>query len=224
MTRVGHNLDVSDLPEAIPVFPLSNALLLPGGRLPLNIFEPRYLSMVDQALSEGRFLGMIQPLATGQETVGDGEPVFDVGCLGRIASFGETEDGRYMISLVGCCRFKIERELPLQDGFRRFAVSYGEFAGDLRPCEIGAFDRESFVDALERYLMTLGGDDHWQPLLDLDDQALISTTAMVCPFSPEEKQAILECGSIGERAELVRSLIDMAFLAGQADGTSEARH
>jgi len=224
MTRIGQDLSVGDLPKAIPIFPLSNALLLPGGRLPLNIFEPRYLSMVDWALGAGRFLGMIQPLATGPETVGDGEPVFDVGCLGRIASFGETEDGRYVISLIGCCRFKVERELPLKDGFRRFDVSYEKFIGDLRPSEIGSFDRESFVDALERYLMTLGSDDHWKPLLDLDDSALISTAAMVCPFSPEEKQAILECGSVGERAELVRSLIDMAFLAGQTDGTSEARH
>jgi len=224
MTHIGQNLGIGDLPETIPVFPLSNALLLPGGRLPLNIFEPRYLSMVDRALGEGRFLGMIQPLATATQTVGDGDPVFDIGCLGRIISFGETEDGRYVISLAGCCRFKIQRERPLEDGFRRFDVSYGDFSGDLRPCEIGAFDRESFVDALERYLSALGGDDHWKPLLDLDDSALISTTAMVCPFSPEEKQAILECGSVGERAELVKSLIDMAFLAGKADGTSEARH
>jgi len=224
MMHVDQDLGIGDLPKTIPVFPLSNALLLPGGRLPLNIFEPRYLSMIDRALGQGRFLGMIQPLATGKETVGDGDPDFDVGCLGRIVSFGETEDGRYVISLVGCCRFTIQRELALEDGYRRFDVSYGDFAGDLRPREIGAFDRESFVGALERYLLTLGSDDHWKPLLDLDDSALISTTAMVCPFSPEEKQAILECGSIKERAELVKSLIDMAFLAGQADGTSEARH
>lgn len=209
-----------DLPQELPIFPLSGALLLPWGRLPLNIFEPRYLNMTLDALKAGRVLGMIQPdYDRGSRDDAKTEPpVYGVGCVGRIASFEETEDGRLLIVLRGLLRFRVQEELEGRAGYRRTRVSYEEFRGDLDPLPAFDFDRKKFLERLAPYLeahaMPVGID----VLKGLSDTALVTSVAMICPFDPREKQALLEAPTLGERAVMLQALLQMGmFEAGAPD-------
>lgn len=215
------------LPDVLAIFPLAGVLLLPGGRLPLNIFEPRYLSMVSDALGRDRMIGMVQPVeaeaATGAGSAGDRAAVFDTGCAGRITDFSETGDGRFLITLAGVCRFRIARELAMEKGYRRVKPDWTPFLGDLDegPSEIA--DRGRLEDALKAYfeLTGIGGD--WDQIRESQGAALVTALAIICPFEASEKQALLESAGPDERARLLIQLMEMAIHEGSGAG-SQARH
>jgi hypothetical protein len=200
-----------DLPQTLPIFPLSGVLLLPRGKLPLNIFEPRYLSMTEDAIKSDRLIGMVQPMEEG--SAGDQPPVFPIGCAGRITQFAETEDGRYLITLTGLCRFRIERELPLFCGYRRVVPDFSEFAGDFEP-ESTRLDRARLLSALKVYLKLQQLSADWESIEGAPDERLITSLAMICPFSCREKQALLETSCLAERARVLTALLEMAVLQG----------
>ena len=208
-----HPTGLGALPTEIAVFPLTGALLLPGGRLPLNIFEPRYLALVEASLGQGRSFGMIQPdpaAAAGPE----GPGLYKVGCLGRLTSFAETEDGRFLVSLTGTIRFQVSAERPGRDGYRRLRPDYAPFAEDLD--RLGAFemDRPALLDALRAYFRAKGIDANWEAIERLEDGALVTTLAMVCPFEPVEKQALLEAPDPAARAAMLVAMLRMDSLPG----------
>lgn len=215
-----------DLPEELPIFPLSGALLLPWGRLPLNIFEPRYLNMILDALGAGRIIGMVQPDYDrgGKEGAGKDSadpPVYSIGCAGRIASFEETDDGRLLILLKGLCRFSIAHELEGRKGYRRVKASYDGFKTDLDVPANFEVAREVLFSRLRPYLeahaMKLGID----VLKGLSDSTLVTSLCMVCPFDPREKQALLEAKTLKARYETLLALLQMA--AFESGGTDTPR-
>jgi len=202
---------VSELPDVIPIFPLTGVLLLPRGRLPLNIFEPRYLAMTSDALGSHRFIGMVQPKS---EAAGDRQPpVYGIGCAGRITTFSETEDGRFLITLTGVCRFDRVEELPLLKGYRRIRASFDRFAGDLDIEDADVVDRDRLMPALRCYLEMNGIKADWQAIEAAPCDQLVTSLAMICPFEPREKQALLESPDLGSRADLMISLLEMAALS-----------
>ncbi|WP_298223729.1 LON peptidase substrate-binding domain-containing protein [Acidocella sp.] len=216
-----HVLKLDDLPEEFPVFPLGGALLLPRGRLPLNIFEPRYLAMVEDALAEGRYFGMVQPdkrLPRGE----NGPGLYRTGCLGRISSFEETDDGRYLITLTGVIRFGIAEEIEMRRGYRRVRAGLAGFAADLRPVEESLpFSRQILLEALGRYFAAAGAEANWAAVRELSDEALVVSLCMACPFGHEEKQALLEARDPPMRAEALRALLEIdSFDGGPANGRS----
>ncbi len=196
-----------DLPESFPVFPLAGALLLPGGRLPLNIFEPRYLAMTEDALAAGRMLGMIQPDPhRPRQPTGPG--LYTVGCLGRLSSFSETDDGRYLITLTGVARFAIAEELGVRRGYRRVRADYSQFASDLcGPPSLANFDREALLGALRGYFAHRGFEANWDAIGKMGDDVLVTTLSVVCPFDPPEKQALLEARTPDDRATALLALL-----------------
>jgi Lon protease-like protein len=196
-------------PSLIPVFPLAGAILLPGGRLPLNIFEPRYLRMVDAALAGARVIGMTQPRELAEDDAAP--PLYDVGSLGRIVSFAETGDGRYLITLGGVSRFRIIREIANGEPYRSVEADYAPFAHDRSPDETAALvDRETLFDAMRAYLVAEGVSADWEAAFEAPTDALVNSLAMGCPFAPNEKQALLEAGTIEERARCLVALMRMA--------------
>ncbi len=199
-----------DLPDVVPIFPLTGALLLPAGELPLNIFEPRYLAMIDWALANGRWLAMVQPRAADQQTVSDTHPLFAIACLGRIVKFAETGDGRYLITVVGRIRFRIKDELPLEGGFRRVAADYGAFMDDLDEVELDREARRRLMEALRQYFQHMNYDVDWTSLEQTPDRALVAAMAMACPFEPAEKQALLEARDLAGRAGALTTILEMA--------------
>jgi len=207
MTRGAFRPDFDDLPRVVPIFPLPGVLLLPGGRLPLNIFEPRYLAMVRDALSGERTIGMIQPCAEAPD-VGAAR-VYETGCAGRITAFSETDDGRYLITLTGAIRFDVERELPPIEGYRRVVADYGRFRGDLEE-EASEIDRERFLETLGCYFEANGIEGDWKAIEEAGDAALVTSMAMICPFAAPEKQALLEAMSLPERARTMTAIMEMA--------------
>lgn len=218
--HVGPPRSVADLPGVIPVFPLAGVLLLPHGRLPLNIFEPRYLAMTLDALATPtRLIGMIQP--TEPETPGRPPKLYGTGCAGRIASFSETEDGRYLITLAGVCRFKIAEEIEPLNGYRRVVPDFAVFGGDLAPEPSYPLDRQRLGKALKRYFTAHSIAADWRSISDASDDRLVTTLAMICPFEPREKQALLETPEAGARARLLIALLEMAAAGG---GSDNARH
>ena len=200
-----------DLPQTLPIFPLSGVLLLPRGKLPLNIFEPRYLAMTEDAIKSDRLIGMVQPMEEG--AAGDQPPVFPTGCAGRITQFAETEDGRYLITLTGICRFRIERELPLFCGYRRVAPDFSSFRADFEPEQV-RLDRARLLSALKVYLKLQQLSADWESIQGAPDERLITSLAMICPFSCREKQALLETSCLAERARVLTALLEMAVLQG----------
>lgn len=198
-----------DLPHDFPVFPLTGALLLPQGRLPLNIFEPRYLAMVEDALGQGRMFGMIQPDAA-RPTGETGPALFRVGCLGRLSSFSETEDGRYLITLTGILRFAAMEELEMRRGYRRVRASFKGFLEDLdlSPRPIGV-PREALLAALRGYFIRRGFEANWDAIRQIPDETLIATLCMVCPFGAAEKQALLEASQPEDRGRALLMLLQM---------------
>jgi Lon protease-like protein len=204
---------LADLPTEIAVFPLTGALLLPRGRLPLNIFEPRYLAMTQDALGQGRLFGMVQPDARGK-TGATGPGLYRIGCLGRLSSFSETDDGRLLITLIGVTRFRILEELPLaQGGYRRVRADYADFGTDLLEADPPPLDRPALLGALRPYFQARGIEANWDAVEQTPDALLVTMLAMVCPFDPPEKQALLEAGEGSERAEMLVTLLRMGAAA-----------
>ncbi len=205
-----------DLPELIPVFPLPGALLLPRARLPLHIFEPRYLAMIEDCMkTKARLIGLVQPRAVPEKS----EPRLSaIGCAGRLTAFSETEDGRYMITLSGVSRFRLREEQHGFSPYRRFAADWSAFSRDLGGEEQDAgFDRNAFLATLGKFfaLHQLGTD--WGSLKEADPEMLINSLSMLCPFSPEDKQALLEAPSLTTRRETLTALITFALSGGTGD-------
>jgi len=205
-----------DLPETLPVFPLPGALLLPRTRLPLHIFEPRYLVMLDDVLKTShRLIGMIQPLG-GSDA--DDDRLHQVGCAGRLSAFSETEDGRYMITLNGISRFRVQSELDGFTPYRRCTVNWDGFSRDLGPVERDVdFDRAEFLELLERFFEDRSLKTDWGPLAGAEDELLINSLAMLCPFDAEDKQALLEAASLQSRRETLATLIEFALYGGSTE-------
>jgi len=200
----------ADLPQTIPVFPLPGALLLPRGQMPLNIFEPRYLAMVDDSLRDGhRLIGMIQPDPThpGPE---DKPNLFKVGCVGRIIQFAETGDGRYLIQLTGIARFRIEEELRVATDYRQCRVSYVPFADDFiaRKGE-ELVDRKKLLEALSAFLKANNLKTDWQGIESAPNEALVNALAMMSPYGAAEKQALLEAPDLKSRAEILIAVTEI---------------
>ncbi|MFN6953492.1 MAG: LON peptidase substrate-binding domain-containing protein [Acetobacteraceae bacterium] len=207
---------LEDLPAEIAVFPLPGALLLPEGRLPLNIFEPRYLAMVQDSLAQGRMFGMIQPDPSAAATP-SGPGLFRIGCLGRLSSFAETEDGRLLITLTGLIRFRVAEELPPHRGYRRVRPDYAAYAADLDTERAHpGIDRAALLAVLRPYFKGRGIEANWEAIEQTADALLVTTLAMVCPFDPREKQALLEASTPADRAAMLIALMEMDRLGGGA--------
>ncbi|WP_135081730.1 LON peptidase substrate-binding domain-containing protein [Terasakiella sp. SH-1] len=212
------------LPETLPLFPLSGALLLPRGQLPLNVFEPRYLTMVEDALGVGRAIGMIQPCHDVPDPIPDSTAIYTVGCMGKIVEFRELEDSRFLVTLAGITRFKVKEELEIERGYRRATVDYSPFKVDLSENQ-APVDREALLDGLRHFLdlNALGGqemmDVNWDALEQAPDEDLVNALSMLGPFEPREKQALLEAVSLTARAETLITMMSMAALANE-DGSS----
>ncbi|HEY2068888.1 MAG TPA: LON peptidase substrate-binding domain-containing protein [Rhizomicrobium sp.] len=198
----------SDLPDQLLVFPLSGVLLLPRGQLPLNIFEPRYLAMIDAAMSGNRVIGMIQ--TREPENVKLTPTLSAVGCVGRITSYSETDDGRYLVTLSGICRFGVAEELKVPTPYRQVRPDYAPFAGDLVAMPETDFPRERLLDALRRYLSQRDLKADWRSVMSAPAETLVNALAMLCPFEPAEKQALLEAPGWMERVETLVALLEMA--------------
>jgi uncharacterized protein len=221
--------EATALPEIIPIFPLTGVLLLPRGRLPLNVFEPRYLAMTKDALGGERLIGMVQPSEPQDDNRGRGPspnpPVYSVGCAGRITAFAETDDGRYMITLTGVSRFRIREELPLLSGYRRVVADWTPYTRDRDPAADLGFDRERFARALKNYFTQRQISADWEAIEKAPAEHLLTSIAMLCPFAPSEKQALLEAADLEERARLLVALIEMAMInPPTAEETGGTRH
>jgi Lon protease-like protein len=207
-----------DLPSEFPVFPLAGALLLPRGKLPLNIFEPRYKALVEDALGLGRMFGMIQPDATQPEGP-NGPALFRIGCLGRLSAFSETDDGRYQVTLTGVIRFAVASESAGRRGYRRVLGDMAAFVDDLdlapKPIKV---ERDILLTVLRGFFNHRGVEANWDAIKRLTDDNLVITLAMVCPFEPAEKQALLEAGTIGEQAEMLLTLLRMGAVGPDSSG------
>lgn len=215
MTRA---YSLADLPQTLPVFPLPGALLLPRARLPLNIFEPRYLAMVDDVLrSENRLIGMIQP-AEGPKDIGQPR-LHDIGCAGRIISYAETEDGRYLVTLAGISRFRIASKIDAFSPYLQANVEWNSFEKDLASSDIDKhFDRPTFLALLEKYFKVAELSTDWDSLKEADEELLINSLSALCPFSAEEKQALLESPSLQTRRETLATLMQFALSNAGLDG------
>jgi Lon protease-like protein len=204
----------ADLPSEFPIFPLPGALLLPHGRLPLNIFEPRYLAMVDDSLAAGRVFGMIQP-NTHAPRAPHGPSLYQIGCLGRLSHFSETDDGRYLITLTGVSRFRVIEELPIRHGYRRITADFAPFLADLSPPPpaIG-MKRSELLGALKPFFTMHDIDANWDAIERMPETMLVTTLAMLCPFDDAEKQALLEAPTDADRAADLLALLRMSVHEG----------
>ncbi len=213
-------MNAIDLPDTIALFPLPGALLLPRAKLPLHIFEPRYLAMLDDCLkTPTRLIGMIQPRSVPSGAVGR---LHTIGCAGRLTSFSETEDGRYMLTLSGVSRFRTIAEVGAgETPYRRAQVDWAGFEQDLGDIEHDAtMDRAAFLALLRRYFAAISPSAEWDSLKDADDELLINALSMLCPFAPEERQALLEAPSLTTRRETLVTLMEFA-LRGTAGQNTE---
>jgi Lon protease-like protein len=200
-----------ELPAVIPVFPLAAALLLPRAEMPLNVFEPRYLAMIDAALSGDRVIGMIQPDAASPVCSG-GPGLFSVGCAGRLTSFAETGDGRYLVTLTGIARFRILEEVPAGTPFRQCRITAAPFADDFAGCAgETAVDRTSVLRTFRAYLAAHDLDADWTSVDRASNETLVNTLAMMAPFGVAEKQALLEAPDLRARAETLVALTEMTL-------------
>jgi len=212
------------LPTTLPIFPLPGALLLPGGKLPLQIFEPRYLMMTRDALASDRLIGMIQPRdreSEAQGPVSHAATLYPIGCAGRITSFSETDDGRFLLTLTGVCRFAIEREIPTVGGYRRVVPDFSRFRTDLDDDGSAIADRHRLLKALEAYFANQAISLDLKAIADVPDDKLVTSLAMVCPFDAKEKQALLEASDLAERSRVMTALLELGLFPANAEG---ARH
>ena len=213
-----HKLATRDLPEIIPIFPLEGALLLPGGRLPLNIFEGRNLDMVADAIATpARLIGMIQQkeahLCANDGTEAEGgqnlQQLYPIGCLGRISSFTETGDGRNLIALDGIIRFRILAEVASNTRYRKCRVGYDEFAADLEKTDVVRFDRLQLISLMKRYFKDKGFAADWDTVNRCGDEKLVNTLAMICPLGAQQKQVLLEAKDAGVRGDMLSQLLQL---------------
>ena len=198
-------MNINELPEIIPIFPLSGALLLPKGNLPLNIFEPRYISMVDFAMKNEKMIGMIQENKNSPKT----KDLYSIGCLGRINQYNETADGRYLINLSGIIRFNIVKEEKTSEKFRKIKASYSKFEYDLTSNFENSFNRKIFLNEVRTYLAKNNIEVDWNIIRAANKTILITTLALICPFSDAEKQMILECKNPNEIPKTMVNLFKM---------------
>ena len=207
-----------DLPKEFPIFPLPGALLLPRGRLPLNIFEPRYLAMVEDSLAQGRMFGMISPNDHAPRAE-NGPSLYRIGCLGRLSHFSETEDGRFLITLTGISRFVVKRELDMRRGYRRVEADFTPFGQDRATSpDLDPETRVEILEALKIYFDQKGIDANWDAVHGMPDELLVVTLAMLCPFDTAEKQALLEAPTEHDRAGDLLALLRMAVHEGENPG------
>lgn len=211
-------IPAANLPETLPLFPLSGATILPRTRLPLNIFEPRYLAMFEDILkTRERLIGMIQPM----EHAAEGQ-MHTVGCAGRVSSFTETDDGRYMISLTGVSRFRFQSKVEGFVPYVRAKVDWQEFARDLSGAERDSdFDRDGFLTLLERFFEVEELDTDWDNLKKAETEMLVNSLSMMAPFSPEDKQALLEAPTLSARRETLVTLMEFALRRGDGGGVMQ---
>ncbi len=205
----------ADLPDTIPVFPLPGALLLPRSRLPLHLFEPRYLQMFEDTLkTSSRLIGMVQP----HDGPGGKGQLHAIGCAGRITQFSETEDGRYMVTLSGISRFRVQEEISGFSPYRKAKISWNGFDRDLGFVEKDkGFDRPAFLELLGKFFADQDLKTDWDSLKEAEDELLINSLSMLCPFEPEEKQALLEAPSLSTRRETLVTLIEFALRGGNEE-------
>jgi len=203
--------EFDDLPAHLPLFPLTGVLLLPRGELPLNIFEPRYLNMTEDALTGSRMIGMIQP--TEHESSQPNPPVYKTGCAGRIVAFQETEDGRFLLTLKGVCRFDVREELGSTRGYRPAVADWSRFRNDLTPEAGASIDRDRLLRSLKSYFKQHGISADWSAIEASTDERLVTCLSMICPFEAPEKQALLEAPALAERCEVLTTLVEMSVHA-----------
>jgi Lon protease-like protein len=203
-----------DLPLVLPVFPLEGALLLPHGQLPLNIFEPRYLNMFDDVMSGERIIGMIQTRPGGSA---EHPRLAPIGCAGRVTSFAETGDGRYLVTLTGVCRFKLGEELPARAPYRQVRADFSDFEADLLEAPGSVAEPGPLLAALRRYLDHRGLAIDWTSAESAPSEALVNSLAMALPFDPLEKQALLEAPTLADRRETLVALLEIDATLGDDD-------
>lgn len=220
MTRSPFLPKFTDLPNELPVFPLTAAVLMPGVQLPLNIFEPRYLNMVMDALATEHLIGMIQPLSEG--VFDDNPEIHKVGCAGRITSYSETNDGRIVLVLTGVCRFAVRQELELRRGYRRVKPDWERFAIDYHEDESGLTDRDAFLVSLKTFATLRDVEIPWDHVDKLGDADLINLLCVHLPLESEDKQALVETLELPHRADLMRGLMEMS--SASSIGTTEHKH
>ena len=215
--------EFDQLPMRIPIFPLPSALLLPGGQLPLNIFEPCYLAMVRHALATPtRLIGMVQPLDHhADDDKANLAGLFETGCAGRLSFFQESDDGRFVIALNGVCRFHRLRQELDPEGFLVADVDWQPFVNDLR-IDVSALDRDPLIKVMKRYFDMKGFETDWTQIENSDNHQLLATLSMICPFEVAEKQALLEADSMAKRADLLIAMMEMALH--DETGGNDARH
>jgi Lon protease-like protein len=231
----GFDPDYAELPPTLPIFPLTGVLLLPRGKLPLNIFEPRYLAMVRDALAGGRMIGMVQPRDDDPSTLTGGTPdeasaadwqqpaVYPTGCAGRISAFSEAEEGRFQITLTGVARFTIRAEIASLRGYRRVVPDWQRYKTDLAVVDEAIVDRPRLLTALRAFFALHGITADWDSITATPDERLVTSLAMICQFAPSEKQALLEAPDLAERSRVMTALVEMAVLARSVAGEG-ARH
>ncbi|WHA43122.1 LON peptidase substrate-binding domain-containing protein [Agrobacterium larrymoorei] len=206
-------LKASDLPNAIPVFPLPGVLLLPEGHLPLNIFEPRYLAMFDASLASHRLIGMVQPALQAAEAGTDGGALSPIGCIGRITSFTETGDGRYIISLTGVCRFRLLEEATSGTPYRVF--KHAPFISDLSgEDDDETIDRENLLRVFRAFLDSNQLEADWDSVERASNHVLVNSLSMMSPFGPAEKQALLEAPDLKSRADALIAIMEIVLAQG----------
>jgi uncharacterized protein len=191
-----------DIPDTVPVFPLTGALLLPSGQMPLNIFEPRYLEMIDEAMRTNRIIAMLQPALNGSEN-----GLCDVGCLGRIVSFSETGDGRYHVTLAGVCRFRLLEEVSVKSPWRQIRIA--AMLKDLEPADGKDVDRKSLLKAFKSFLEANSMEADWESVTRADNAMLVNALSMMSPYGPAEKQALLEAEDLKSRAETLVAITEI---------------
>jgi Lon protease-like protein len=210
----------AELPSTIPIFPLAGVLLLPRGELPLNVFEPRYLTMVDDALRGHRLIGMIQPNADagGSRKV---PALFSVGCLGRITQFAETGDGRYVLTLTGVARYRVSAEMPVLTPYRQCQADFDAFAEDFIPGYAEEdIDRDAVLKTLDEFAKSNRLKIDWKSIEAASNEALVNALSMMSPFGPKEKQALLEAADLKSRAEVLVAITQMELARSSSNTNS----
>ena len=207
-------LTIADLPQTLAVFPLSGALLLPRSRLPLHIFEPRYIQMFEDALkSQTRLIGMIQPNA-----MSNNKALYAIGCAGRITQFSETEDGRFLITLTGISRYHIIEEISGFSPYRKCSINWSGFENDLGLSERNVdIDRAKLLKLLEKYFVSRGLSTDWDSLTQAEDELLVNSLSMLLDFDPQDKQVLLEAIDLNARYTNLITLLEFALRSGEHD-------
>ena len=218
MTSISGAIGADRMPGVLPLFPLAGALLLPRGQLPLNIFEPRYVSMIDDALKSHRLIGMIQP---DHAAAGDTPTLCSVGCAGRITQFVETDDGRYVVTLTGVARFALAGEVVSTTPYRQSRIDFSCFAADFQPRKgEDQVDRGGVLKALRDFAEDKNLQIDWDSINDAPNEALVNALSMMSPFGPREKQALLEADDLKGRAEVLVAITEVEIARGKNASSS----